>query len=301
MRQENIMLKDHHVRPSWLTQRIPASMNYEAVKDIVGKFGLHTVCQSAACPNIGECFSSATAAFLILGGICTRSCAFCAVPKGNPLPIDENEAGNLVQAVKIMGLKHVVITSVTRDDLADGGASQFVDCIRMIRQTCPGTAVEILVPDFNGNEAALMSVLRSNPEVFNHNIETVPRLYEKVRPYASYDRSLTLLSKAAHATSDVVKSGIMVGLGESEEEVIEVLCDMRAAHVSTLTIGQYLQPSSKHLPVAEYVMPDKFEYFKQIACEIGFTQVAAGPFVRSSYHAETHYHENRKHRIDLAH
>ena len=272
-------------RPPWLIQRIPAGKNAEMVRSLVGELGLHTVCQSAACPNTGECFASATATFLILGGICTRQCQFCAVTKGEPLPLDCTEPDKLSLAVKALGLKHVVITSVTRDDLADGGSGQFVACVNKVRQFNPGVTVEVLVPDFSGDCTNLASVLQARPEVFNHNIETVPRLYQQVRPKADYECSLGILAAAAQARIGIVKSGIMLGLGENEEEVLAVFSDLRTAGVISLTIGQYLRPSSKHLPVVQYVSPDKFRWYEHCAYEAGFKKVAAGPLVRSSYHA----------------
>lgn len=282
-------VKNSIAKPSWLTQRIPASKIMTGIQDMVKDLGIHTVCQSACCPNIGECFSAATATFMVLGGICTRKCGFCAVGKGKPLPVDPDEPVKVAQAVSILKLKHAVVTSVTRDDLEDGGAGLIAECIYKIREYSPGTTVEVLVPDFNGNDAALLTVFNAEPEVFNHNTETVPRLYPQVRPGADYNRTLSILFKAAQYRIGVVKSGIMVGLGESEDEVLEVLYNLRAANVTSLTIGQYLSPSPQHLPVQEYVTPETFKRYEQLAFAAGFKNVASGPLVRSSYHAADHY------------
>lgn len=271
--------------PPWLVQRVSAGKNFDKVKNLVNHLGIHTVCQSAACPNIGECFSGATATFLILGGVCTRQCRFCTVTKGEPLPLDQEEPDKVVQAVVELGLRHVVITSVTRDDLLDGGASQFISCISKIRDLQRGITVEVLVPDFQGNKDALWNVLRAQPDVFNHNIETVPRLYEQVRPKADYQRSLKVLFTATIAGIEAVKSGIMVGLGETEAEVLAVFSDLRLVGVTNLTVGQYLRPSAQHLPIVEYISPEKFIWYEKQALAMGFKKVAAGPLVRSSYHA----------------
>ena len=280
------MKSDMAERAPWLIRRIPAGGNIEKVQGLMDGLRLHTVCQSASCPNQGECFHSGTATFLILGGICTRGCRFCSVPKGQaPLPPDPQEPANVADAVKTLGLKHAVVTSVTRDDLADGGAGQFVACIREIRQVKPDTTVEVLTPDFAGNAWALQSVLAEKPEVFNHNVETVPRLYATVRPQANYMRSLAVLQQASSAGIDRVKSGLMLGLGETEDEVVEVLEDLLAVGVNCLTLGQYLRPTKEHLPVVEYVHPDQFKKLADLAYQLGYLHVAAGPLVRSSYHA----------------
>lgn len=272
-------------RAPWLIRRIPAGGGVERVQGLMDGLRLHTVCQSASCPNQGECFHSGTATFLILGGVCTRGCRFCAVPKGQTLPVDPAEPANLAAAVKKLGLKHAVVTSVTRDDLPDGGAQQFVDCIRAIREASPGTTVEVLTPDFAGNMYALGLVLKEAPEVYNHNVETVPRLYSTVRPQASYRQSLNVLQQAACSGIKRVKSGLMLGLGETEEEIINVFRDLRNEGVNCLTVGQYLRPSREHLPVVDYIHPDQFNKLAEEAYRIGFVHVASGPLVRSSYHA----------------
>ena len=279
------MKSDMAERAPWLIRRIPAGGKVEKVQGLVEGLQLHTVCQSASCPNQGECFHSGTATFLILGGVCTRGCRFCAVPKGKTDSVDPAEPVNLASAVKALGLKHAVITSVTRDDLADGGAEQFASCIREIRAVSHGTTVEVLTPDFAGNKEALQVVLRENPDVFNHNVETVPRLYSSVRPQANYQQSLEVLKQAAVAGIGKVKSGLMVGLGETEAEICEVFQDLLEVGVNCLTIGQYLRPSQEHLPVVDFVHPDQFKKLADEAYRRGFIHVASGPLVRSSYHA----------------
>lgn len=278
------MDKNKRERPLWLKQRVTAA-GLTAVSSLMRDLDLHTVCQSADCPNLGECFGARTATFLILGGVCTRNCRFCSVAKGMPQQLDMNEPERVAQAVKTLGLKHAVVTSVTRDDLPDGGAGQFVACIEKIRQMSPGTTVEVLAPDFGGDEVALTAVLEAGPEVFNHNIETVPRLYSVVRPEATYQRSLGVLRKAAQYESIITKSGIMLGLGETEAEVIQVLQDWAENGVQAITIGQYLQPSLEHLEIVEYIHPDQFKKYEQIGYAMGYRQVVSGPLVRSSYHA----------------
>lgn len=279
------MKSDMSERAPWLIRRIPAGGGMEKVQGLMDGLRLHTVCQSASCPNQGECFHSGTATFLILGGVCTRGCRFCAVPKGPTVPVDSEEPANLAAAVKKLGLKHAVVTSVTRDDLPDGGAEQFAACIREIRAMNPGTTVEVLTPDFAGNAEALHVVLAESPEVFNHNVETVPRLYSTVRPQANYRQSLDVLRQATKAGIKRVKSGLMLGLGETEEEVVAVFQDLLDAGVNCLTVGQYLRPSREHLPVVDYVHPDQFEKLAKEAYRRGFIHVASGPLVRSSYHA----------------
>lgn len=279
-------MRDRLEKPKWLVQHVRLDETYENVSSLVHGLQLHTVCESAHCPNMGECFGHNTATFLILGGICTRRCRFCAVPKGNPVEIDPNEAEKLAKAVLALDLKHVVITSVTRDDLLHGGAEQFADCIRSVRAVSKDTTIEILVPDFKGDREALNLVLNERPEVFNHNIETVPRLYATVRPIADYRQSLDVLHYAAEKNPNIiVKSGIMVGLGESREEITEVFEDLYSAGVRALTVGQYLQPSSAHIPVKEYISPEIFQQYENTARKIGFKHVASGPLVRSSYRA----------------
>jgi lipoic acid synthetase len=270
-------------RPPWLVQRV-APGAFEKVSALLGGLGLHTVCQSAHCPNIGECFGHGTATFLILGGVCTRGCAFCAVPKGEPVPVDPGEPARLAQAAAALGLRHAVVTSVTRDDLPDGGAGHFAAVIRALRAACPGISVEVLTPDFAGSQAALGAVLAARPDVFNHNIETIPRLYPAVRPGADYRRSLALLAAAAREPL-LVKSGLMLGLGEQQSEIRAVLADLAAAGVRAVTLGQYLRPSPAHLPVVEYIHPEQFRRYEETAYAMGFSHVAAGPLVRSSYHA----------------
>jgi lipoic acid synthetase len=273
--------------PPWLKQRVPAGI--AAVLELMTDLKLNTVCLSASCPNIGECFGSQTATFLILGDVCTRNCRFCAVSKGKPAEPDSEEPARLSQAIKTLGLRHVVITSVTRDDLSDGGAGQFAACVEKIREECPGVTQEVLVPDFCGDLSALNAVLAAGPEVFNHNVETVPSLYPDVRPGADYGRSLELLRQAAGRGTCLAKTGLMLGLGEKEQEVINVMEDLVLAGVRSLTLGQYLRPSGKHLSVVEYIRPEKFLWFREMAYEMGFSHVAAGPLVRSSYHAAESY------------
>lgn len=270
--------------PPWLKQRVTAE-GLTTVSALMHELKLNTVCQSADCPNIGECFGVHTATFLILGGICTRRCRFCAVAKGRPRGLDLEEPERVAQAVQKLGLKHTVITSVTRDDLPDGGAGQFVSCIQKLHQLNPLITIEVLVPDFGGDDIALSGVLEACPHVFNHNIETVPRLYPLVRPAANYQRSLGILRKAAEYGSSLIKSGIMLGLGETEAEVLQVLHDLAANGVKVITIGQYLQPSPEHLQVLEYVHPDRFKMYEKAGYALGLLQIVSGPLVRSSYHA----------------
>jgi lipoic acid synthetase len=279
-----VMQKQTQEVPAWLKQRVTAEGMTE-VGSLMRELGLNTVCQSADCPNIGECFGAHTATFLILGGVCTRHCRFCSVPKGRPEALDLNEPDRVALAVKTLGLRHAVITSVTRDDLPDGGAGLFAACVQKVRQLNSGTTLEVLVPDFGGDKDALATVLESAPDVFNHNIETVPRLYPVVRPEANYRRSLAVLRQAAEYGAGITKSGLMVGLGETGQEVAQVLQDLATAGVKAVTIGQYLRPSAEHLPVIEFVHPDKFKTYEKIGNSFGLRQVVAGPLVRSSYHA----------------
>ncbi|MBI3188144.1 MAG: lipoyl synthase [Gammaproteobacteria bacterium] len=274
-------------KPAWIRAQAPVSQKVQKLKKILREKKLFTVCEEASCPNLGECFGHGTATFMIMGEICTRRCPFCDVGHGRPLALDTNEPENLATTIAAMALKYVVITSVDRDDLRDGGADHFVQCIRRTRELSPQIKIEILVPDFRGRVDVALDILRQTPpDVFNHNLETVPRLYKQVRPGADYKGSLELL--AAHKKiSDVpTKSGLMLGLGETDDEVIEVLKDLRAYHVDMLTLGQYLQPSRHHLPVQRFVTPEKFDELKFVALELGFAQVASGPMVRSSYHAD---------------
>ncbi len=273
-------------KPEWLKAKSNTGLENTKVMEMLRSLHLHTVCEEAGCPNCGECFGKRTATFMILGRNCTRNCTFCTVSKAIPSPVDETEPQHIAEAVKQLGLRHVVITSVTRDDLPDGGAAHFVRVIEVIRAELYENppVVEVLIPDFQGNTDALNTVLRAKPDVLNHNIETVPRLYPEVRPMAVYDRSLALLSNVRHSAPDIVtKSGIMLGLGETREEVLGVLHDLRANGCDLLTIGQYLAPSSQHHPVIEYVHPDVFAEYRQAAEEIGFLYTASGPLVRSSY------------------
>lgn len=276
-------------KPEWLKVTSKSGAANDAVLSMLRALGLHTVCEEASCPNRGECFSRKTATFMILGSHCTRHCRFCAVTKECPDIVDPDEPARVADAVKQLGLAHVVITSVTRDDLSDGGARHFARTIQAVQTSMPGCppTIEVLIPDFQGSEDALSVVVDAGPDVLNHNIETVPRLYPTVRPEADYRRSLDLLGTAKKIRPQILtKSGIMVGLGETAEEVIQVLQDLRAVGCDLLTIGQYLAPSKNHLPVVAYIHPDQFEAYKRQAEEMGFRHVASGPLVRSSYHAD---------------
>ncbi|GLS83559.1 lipoyl synthase [Paraferrimonas haliotis] len=276
-------------KPDWLRVKLPAKTHkIDAVKQAMRKHGLHSVCEEATCPNLAECFNHGTATFMILGAICTRRCPFCDVAHGRPLKPDPNEPKKLAETIRDMKLKYVVITSVDRDDLRDGGAQHFADCIREIRALSPHIKIEILVPDFRGRiDRALDIISQEPPDVFNHNLETAPRLYRKARPGASYQWSLELLQKFKQRHPDIpTKSGLMMGLGEENHEIVEVLKDLRAHQVEMLTLGQYLQPSKHHLKVERYVPPQEFDELKDIATELGFSQAACGPLVRSSYHAD---------------
>lgn len=279
-------------KPDWIRVRIPASPEVDRIKSLLRKSNLSTVCEEANCPNLSECFSGGTATFMIMGDICTRRCPFCDVGHGKPNPLDPEEPKNLAQAIADMQLKYVVITSVDRDDLRDGGAQHFADCIREARILSPNLQVEVLTPDFRGRMDVALDILKNEaPDVFNHNLETVPRLYREARPGANYKWSLTLLQKYKALRPDVLsKSGLMVGLGETKEEIIEVMRDMREHDIDMLTIGQYLQPSKDHLPVKRFVEPAEFDEYTEIAKELGFTHAACGPLVRSSYHADKQAH-----------
>lgn len=273
-------------KPPWLRVRLRAGPTYQGVLRRLREGQLHTVCQEALCPNLGECFSQGTATFLILGDRCTRNCRFCAVGHGPEGPPDPEEPQRVAEAALAMGLSYVVITSVTRDDLADGGAGHFAETIREVRKRLPEARVEVLVPDFRGSAEALETVLHARPDVLNHNLETVPRLYPEVRPGAEYRRSLELLRLARTLAPGVItKSGLMLGLGEADHEVVDVLSDLISTGCSILTMGQYLQPSRNHLPVQRFVPPEEFEAWRGIALNMGFREVASGPLVRSSYHA----------------
>ena len=274
-------------KPSWLKVRFPAGERYQRTKALLRRHRLHTVCEEARCPNIGECFNAGTATFMILGDVCTHSCRFCAVRSGRPQAgLDRLEPHRVAEAVCILGLDYAVITSVSRDDEPDGGAAIFAECIRAIRRDNPRCRVEVLIPDFMGNWDALATVAEARPYVLNHNVETVPRLYRRVRPKARYERSLELLRRAKELVPSLLtKSGMMVGLGETEEEVLAVMAGLRSAGVDLVTIGQYLQPSRKQLPVARYYRPEEFLPVVERGRELGFRHVEAGPLVRSSYRA----------------
>jgi lipoic acid synthetase len=273
-------------RPAWLKVPLPGSPNYIDVKRLLRTHNLHTVCEEAHCPNIGECFEHRTATFMILGEICTRACRYCAVTTGRPLAIDEDEPRRVAEAVRLLGLRHAVVTSVDRDDQADGGAHIFAATIREIRRQSPGTSIEVLIPDFQGIWWALEMVMEAGPDILNHNTETVPRLSRRVRPKARYEQSLELLERATMLRSDcMVKSGVMVGLGEEWDELVETMADIRAVGTHILTVGQYLRPSLKHVPLVRYYTPTEFAELKQIGLQMGFRHVESGPLVRSSYHA----------------
>lgn len=274
--------------PGWIRARSPNHPDVVRLKEILREQKLHTVCEEASCPNLGECFAHGTATFMILGDLCTRRCPFCDVGHGKPLPPDADEPRHLAETIAAMKLKYVVITSVDRDDLRDGGARHFADCIRAVREKSPGTRIEILVPDFRGRlDLAQDELVSAPPDVMNHNLETVPRLYKAARPGADYAHSLKLLRDFKARHPDIpTKSGLMVGLGETDEEILDVMRDLRSHDVDMLTIGQYLQPSGAHLPILRYVTPEQFKAFEQAALEMGFKQAACGPMVRSSYHAD---------------
>src|ERR1051326_5164247 len=276
-------------KPEWIRARAPMGENYHELKKLARTLGLHTVCESAQCPNIGECWNYKTATFMLLGNLCTRRCGFCAVPKGRPEPIDWDEPRRVAEAVATLGLKHAVVTSVNRDDDNIGSARVFAETIREIRELTPDCRVEVLIPDFQGLEESLRIVLEARPDVLNHNTETVPRLYRAVRSGARYERTLTLLENAKKFSPGMVtKSGVMVGLGESSEELIEVFRDLGTRGVDILTIGQYLRPSKDHLPIARFYEPEEFVYLRHQALRFGFRHVESGPLVRSSYHAHEH-------------
>ena len=274
-------------KPQWLRVRFPSGERYAEIQTLMRERQLHTVCEEARCPNIGECFNAGTATFMILGDVCTRACGFCAVTSGRPQGApDPLEPLRLAQAVETLGLDYAVITSVQRDDLADGGAGIFAACIRAIRHRTPRCQVEVLIPDFDGNPEALRAVVEARPHVLNHNIESVPRLYRRVRPRGRYERSLDLIRRVKQLQPEMTtKSGIMVGLGETVAELEQVMADLRAHDCDLLTIGQYLRPSQKHLPVERYYHPDEFERLAEVGRRLGFVHVEAGPLVRSSYHA----------------
>ncbi len=282
----NIRIK----KPSWLRVKLPIGENYKKVRALVDEHKLHTICESGSCPNMGECWGEGTATFMILGNICTRSCGFCAVQTGRPDAVDEFEPGRVAHSIKTMGIKHAVITSVDRDDLKDGGARIWVQTVKAVRKQSPGTTMETLIPDFAGKWENLQQIIDVAPEIVSHNLETVRRLTKQVRIQAKYDRSLEVLFRLKKGGMRT-KSGIMLGLGETDEEIIESMHDLRAVGVDILTLGQYLQPTPKHLPIAEFVEPERFQKYEKLGLEMGFRFVESGPLVRSSYHAEKHIFE----------
>lgn len=275
-------------KPDWIRIKLPTNDKVNQIKQSLRENRLHTVCEEAACPNLGECFSHGTATFMIMGDLCTRRCPFCDVAHGKPQPLDAEEPHNLAHTIAAMALKYVVVTSVNRDDLRDGGAGHFAACIAAIREQSPQTTIEVLTPDFRGRMEVALDILRYQPcDVFNHNLETVPRLYLEARPGADYQTSLQLLQRHKQLLPNVpTKSGLMLGIGETEAEVVQVLKDLLEHGCSMLTLGQYLQPSKEHLAVKEYIYPDQFQRYAEIATELGFKQVASAPLVRSSYHAD---------------
>lgn len=287
---ETTTYKDGKVRikkPNWLRVKLPTGENYKKVRGLVEEHKLHTICESGSCPNMGECWGEGTATFMILGNICTRSCGFCAVQTGRPDNVDPFEPGKVAQSVKLMEVKHAVITSVDRDDLADGGADIWVQTVKAIRHQSPGTTLETLIPDFAGKWDNLQKIIDVAPEIVSHNLETVRRLTKGVRIQAKYDRSLEVLFRLKKGGMRT-KSGVMLGLGETDEEIIETMEDLRSVDCDILTLGQYLQPTHKHLPIAEFVTPERFAKYKELGLEMGFKYVESGPLVRSSYHAEKH-------------
>lgn len=278
------------VKPGWLRKRLPTGKITKRIEENLLRNNLHTICQEGCCPNQGECFAKGVAAFLIMGNVCTRNCRFCAVASGKPTPLDPGEPERLADEINGMGIRFAVITSVTRDDLPDGGANRFVEVIHAIRERCPEVGIEVLIPDFNGLPSAVRSIVDAGPEVINHNVETVSRLYPEVRPQANYDQSVGVIRMVKKMDEYMVtKSGIMLGLGETTKEVIMLMADLIRAGCDILTIGQYLCPSENHHPVAEYVRPERFDEYKKIGMKMGFRDVASGPFVRSSYQAIDSY------------
>jgi lipoic acid synthetase len=281
-------------RPEWLKVRLPAGDTYTRLKSLMREERLHTVCEEAHCPNIGECWTAGTATFMILGDVCTRSCAFCAVKSGRPTGLDEDEPRRVAESIARMGILHAVITSVDRDDLADGGAHVFAETIRQTRELCPNTSIEVLIPDFQGDWDALATVMAARPEILNHNVETVRRLYPRVRPKADLDQSVELLRRARGLDPESqTKTGFMVGLGETWDQLLELMALIREADVEILTIGQYLRPSQKHHELMRYYHPDEFASLKEEALALGFRWVESGPLVRSSYHAERQVDRDR--------
>ena len=292
--QKNIMQR----KPDWIRVKAPVSKGYHETKELLNSKKLHTVCEEAACPNIGECWAQKHATVMILGSVCTRACSFCNIETGKPDMVNPHEPENVGDVAKVSGLKHIVITSVDRDDLPDGGAEQFVKCIENVRKKSPQTTIEILTPDFLRKSGALERVVAAKPDVFNHNIETVPGLYTTIRPGARYFHSLWLLKRVKELDpTSFTKSGLMVGLGETKEQVLQVMDDMRCADIDFLTIGQYLRPTLRHAPVDRYVHPDEFEFYKKMAYSKGFLMVSASPLTRSSYHAGDDFAKMREERL----
>lgn len=280
-------------KPDWLKIQLPSGDKYKHVKSLVEKYDLHTICEDGHCPNMGECWTEGTATFMILGNVCTRSCNFCAVSTGRPPELDENEPKRVAEAVKLMEVKHCVITSVNRDELKDGGASIWAETIREVKKESPNTTIEVLIPDFKAKWDALQMVIDANPEVISHNMETVKRLYRKVRPQANYQRSLDQI-KLTKEKGARTKSGFMVGLGETKEEVYEIMQDLYNHGLDVVTIGQYLQPTYLHLDVEEFVTPELFKHYEEVGYDIGFDYVESGPMVRSSYHSERHVYPRKQ-------
>ena len=275
-------------KPKWLRVKLPTGQKYKQVRKLVKDYGLHTICESGNCPNMGECWGAGTATFMILGNTCTRSCGFCAVATGRPDQVDWDEPERVARSVRLMKVKHCVLTSVDRDDLRDGGSILWAETVKAVRRMSPGTTMETLVPDFKAEWRNIDRIVEAAPEIVSHNVETVRRLTRKVRIQAQYDRSLSVLQYLKDRGLPRTKSGVMLGLGESSEEVLETMRDLRSADVDIITLGQYMQPTPQHLPIQEYVAPEQFEYYKEMGKEMGFKYVESGPLVRSSYHAEKH-------------
>lgn len=271
--------------PAWFKVKLQFGQQYQHIRQVLDEQGLHTICEEARCPNVWECWNHGTATFLILGDVCTRRCHYCSVSTGRPEAVDTEEPGRIAQAVQALKLRHVVITSVNRDDLPDGGAGIFAQTIAAVRRAVPACTIEVLIPDFQGESASVATVMGESPDILNHNVETVPRLFPSVRPQGKYQRSLTVLAQAKQFSART-KSGLMVGMGETPEEVTEVMRDLRSVHCDILSIGQYLQPTKQHRPVSRYYAPEEFEAFKDLGLALGFRHVESGPLVRSSYHAE---------------
>ncbi len=281
-------VQDRQKKPRWLRVKLPTGSNYRNVRKLVDNYQLHTICESGSCPNMGECWGAGTATFMILGNTCTRSCGFCAVNTGRPDDVDWDEPERVARSVKLMDVKHCVLTSVDRDDLRDGGSILWAETVKAVRRMSPGTTMETLIPDFKGEKINIDRIIAVTPEIVSHNMETVRRLTRKVRIQAQYDRSLEVLDYLKNKGLPRTKSGIMLGLGETESEVIQTLEDLRSANVDIVTLGQYLQPTKKHLAVHEFVKPEAFDYYKEVGKDLGFRYVESGPLVRSSYHAEQH-------------